>query len=57
MRCSVGHRQGSDLVLVLLWLWCRLVATAPIRPLAWEHPYATSMALKGQKKILSLESE
>ena len=57
MRCSVGHRQGSDLVLVFLWLWCRLVATAPIRPLAWEHPYATSMALKGQKKILSLESE
>jgi len=21
---------------VLLWLWCRSVATAPIRPLAWE---------------------
>ena len=25
----------------LLWLWCRLVAAAPIRPLAWEPPYAT----------------
>ena len=33
---------------VLLWLWCRLVSTAPIRPLAWEPPYAASMALKRQ---------
>ena len=24
--------------LVLLWLWCRSSATAPIRPLAWEPP-------------------
>ena len=29
----------------LLWLWCRLAATALIRPLAWEPP-----ALKRQKK-------
>ena len=28
----------------LLWLWRRLVATAPIRPLAWEPPYATGVA-------------
>ena len=35
---------------VLLWLWCRSVATAPIRPLAWEPPYATGAALKRQKK-------
>ena len=34
MNCGVGHRCGSDLA--LLWLWCRPVATAPIRPLAWE---------------------
>ena len=27
MRCSVGHRHGSDLV--LLSLWCRRTATAP----------------------------
>ena len=33
----------------LLWLWCRLVATAPIRPLAWEPPYAVGVALKRQK--------
>ena len=25
---GVGHRRGSDPA--LLWLWCRLVATAPI---------------------------
>ena len=25
----------------MLWLWRRQVATAPIRPLAWEPPHAT----------------
>ena len=30
MSCSGGHRLGLDLV--LLWLWCRLAAAAPIRP-------------------------
>ena len=34
----------------LLWLWCRAVATAPIRPLAWEPPYATGAALEKAKK-------
>ena len=34
MSCGVGHRLGLDLA--LLWLWRRPVATAPIRPLAWE---------------------
>ena len=34
---------------MLLWLWYRPAATAPIRPLAWEPPYAVSAALKGQK--------
>ena len=33
----------------MLWLWCRLAAAAPIRPLAWEFPYATGVALKGKK--------
>ena len=32
--------------LALLWLWHRLAAIAPIRPLAWEFPYAVSTALK-----------
>ena len=47
MSCGVGHRHGSDLM--LLWLWHRPAATALIRPLAWEHPHAAGAALKGQK--------
>ena len=35
--------------LALLWLWCRLATTAPIRPLALERPYAAGVALKRQK--------
>ena len=33
----------------VLWLWCKLAATAPIRPLAQERPYATGVAIK--KKV------
>ena len=44
MSCGVGHRRGS--ALVLLWLWGRPTATAPIRPLAWELPCAAYAALK-----------
>ena len=33
-----------------MWLWHRLAAIASIRPLAWEPPYATGVALKRQKK-------
>ena len=47
MSCGVGRRHSLDLV--LLWLWGRLVATALIGPLAWEHPYAVGKALKRQK--------
>ena len=51
MSCGVGHRCG--LYPVLLCLWCRLVATAPIRSLAWEPPHAAVVAqeiAKRQKK-------
>ena len=48
MSCGVSRRHGSDLA--LLWLWCRPVAVTPIRPLAWEPPYAMGAALKRQKK-------
>ena len=34
----------------LLQLWCRLAATAPVQPLAWELPCAAGMALKRKKK-------
>ena len=44
---AVGHRRSSDPR--LLWLWCRPAATAPIRPLAWEPPYATGAALEKAK--------
>ena len=49
--CGVGCRRGLDLA--LLWLWCSLVASAPIRPLAWEPPCAAEHGLKktrGKKK-------
>ena len=51
MSCGVDCRCGLDPI--LLWLWSRPVATAPIQPLAWEPPYAASAALemaKTQKK-------
>ena len=35
---------------LLLWLWCRLAAVAPIRPLTWEPPYAMDAALKAKKE-------
>ena len=47
VNCGVGRRGGSDPM--LLWLWWRLAAVAPIRPLAWEPPYAAGAALKRQK--------
>ena len=33
-----------------MWLWHKVAATAPIRPLAWESPYAVGMALKKKKE-------
>ena len=41
----------------MLWLWCRPAATAPIRPLAWDPPYAAGAALKRQKKKKKRERE
>ena len=48
MSCGVGCRCGLDPA--LLWLCHRPVATALIRPLAWESPYAVgSGPIKGKK--------
>ena len=47
VSCGVGCRHGSDPA--LLRLWHGPAAAALIRPLAWERPYATGVALKGQK--------
>ena len=43
MSCGVGHLDPE-------LLWCRLVATALIRPLAWEPPYALDAALNVLKR-------
>ena len=48
MSCGVVYRCGSDPA--LLWLGCRPAAAAPLRPLAWELPYATGAALKRKKQ-------
>ena len=48
MSSGVGRRCSSDPT--LLWFWHRLEATAPIRPQAWEPPYATGAALEKDKK-------
>ena len=51
MSCGVDCRCGLDPA--LLWFWRRLVATAPIRSLAREPPYAAGAAqemAKRQKK-------
>ena len=52
VSCGVGRRQGSDPM--LLWLWCKPAAAAPIQPLAWELPYVADVApqkkTKGKKK-------
>ena len=47
MSCGVGHRHSSDSA--LLWLWRRPAPVVPIRPLAWEPPYAMGVALKRQE--------
>ena len=47
VSCGVGRRLGSDPL--LLWLWRRLAATAPIGPLAWGPPCAVGVALKKHK--------
>ena len=48
VSCGVGRRGGLDLA--WLWLGCRMAAAAPIRPLAWEPPYAAGIALEKKKK-------
>ena len=44
MGYGIGHRCGSDPV--LLWLWCRPAAAILIPPLSRELPCATGAALK-----------
>ena len=57
VSCGIGRRHSSDPV--LLWLWCRPVATALMGPLAWELPYALGaaqeMVKKKKKKVISCQ--
>jgi len=48
MSCGVGCRCGSDPA--LLWLWRRLVAMAPIQPLAWETSTCRRGSPRNSKK-------
>ena len=48
MSCVVEHRRGLDPV--LLWLWFRPMAIAPIRLLAWERPHAAGAAQEKAKR-------
>jgi len=48
VSCGIGHLHSSDLA--LLWLWHRLAAAAPTRPLVWKLPYAAGAALKRKKE-------
>ena len=48
MSCGVGRRCGSDPA--LLWLGHRPAATALIRPLAGELPYAAGKKKKRKKR-------
>ena len=43
LSCGVGHRHGSDPMLV--WLWGRPAATAPFWPPAWELPHAITLKI------------
>ena len=48
VKCGVGCRCSSNPA--LLWLWRRPAAIAPMRPLAWESPYAAGAAQEMAKK-------
>ena len=39
-------RSQIGLDATLLWLWLWMAAAAPLRPLAWELPHTTGVALK-----------
>ena len=54
MRCSIVCGSGLDLA--LLWLWCRPAPVAPIRPLAWEPPYAVGVTLGKKLRIQAVKS-
>ena len=55
VSCGVGHRRGSNSV--LLWLWYRPAATAPLRLLAWEPPHSRKDKRQNKKINQTGENE
>ena len=62
--CSIPSLDQWVKDLALPWLWCRPAAAAPIRPQAWEPPYAVGVALKNtlkkrrrKKKVIYTKTE
>ena len=55
MSCGAVRILGLDPE--LLWLWSRPAAVVSIRPLAWEHPYATGFGPKKEKKKKKNQTE
>ena len=41
--CELWCRSQTGSDLILLWLWHRLAAAVPIRPVAWELPCAVGL--------------
>ena len=55
--CELWCRSQTGLDPMLLWLWCRPAAAGPIQLLAWEFPYASSVALKSKNKSKQTKNE
>ena len=51
---GIGHRCGSDLM--LLWLWHRLAPVFLTGSLAWEPPYATGADIKKKKSCKAVSA-
>jgi len=52
---SLAWVKDTRVVASKLWLWHRLAAAIPIRPLAWELPYAAGVATHTQNRIVELK--
>ena len=56
MTYSVGHRHGSDLILLWLWLWHKPAAVALIQPLVCEAPQAMGVAQTNKQTKKDMEA-
>ena len=58
MTYSVGHRHGSDLILLWLWLWLwhKPAAVALIQPLVCEAPQAMGVTQTNKQTKKDMEA-